>query len=684
MSAQNEMLQAALAYAARGFAVLPLRGKVPFLPGGYKAGTKNPDQIRAIWERHPDSNLGIATGAISGIVVMDLDSAEAEGELRILCGGYVPETLTHNTGRGKHLVFQCPPVAIQSRVGVRPKLDVRAEGGLIAAPPSVHPERGTVYTVVDAEAPIAPLPPMLLLALTEKPGAARTTPAPMLEEGLIVREGGRHDFLVREAGRLRGHAGLSIHAVRVALHAINTVHCDPPCPDAEVETLAASTASWARGDTVVQELNEHFALVQVGDKVRILQEQAKKAFTLLTPHEFRYLLCNQFITDGKGKRRPVADYWLTSPDHRSFDGIVFEPGPPFTPNHFNVFAGWSVEPREGSCQLFLDHIRDNVCRGDEGLTRWVLGWFAQLFQQPREKPGTALVLRGRQGTGKSIVGDIVGHQLDPHHATVASNEHITGRFNSHQERCLLLQGEEAFLARDKSAESVLKDLVTGTTQFIERKGVDPVQVPNYKRLLVTSNYDWVVPAGAEERRFAVLDVGDGRMQDRVYFGAIMHEMKEKGGYEALLHFLQHFDLSSVDVTKVPKTAALDEQKIHSLSPEARWWLDILMDGRLPGDARAEGLCLTRHLYAHYLEYMKGLGAYTRLSKTQLGLLLKKWVPEKKKPRVKAGEDRSYWHQFPPLNVCRKAFEKRFGWSSKWSDAPATWKAFPIDDSDGGL
>lgn len=683
MAEPNPMLEAAIAYAARGFAVLPLRGKAPFLPGGYKAGTKDLNEIRAIWARHPDSNIGIATGAISGVVVMDIDSAEAEAELLILCGGTLPETLTHNTGRGCHLLFECPPVPIRSRNGIRPKLDVKAEGGLIVAPPSIHPDRGTPYTVANEGAPVAPLPPLLLLALTEDPKRNKAQAHIDVEDGDHVPEGGRHDFLLREAGRLRGYGSLSARAVAVALHAINSAHCNPPLPDTEVDSLAASTATWIRGETVVQELNQRFALVQVGDKVRILQEQPKKAFTLLAPHEFRYLLCNQFSKDNKGKQRPVADLWLASPGHRSFDGIVFEPGPPFTPDHFNVFAGWSVEPREGNCQLFLDHIHHNVCHGDATLARWVLGWFAQLFQAPREKPGTALVLRGRQGTGKTIVGEIVGHLLGPHHASVSSNDRITGRFNAHQERCLLLQGDEAFLAGDRAAESVLKDLITGLIQFIERKGVDSVQVPNYKRLLVTSNYDWVVPAGAEERRFAVLDVGERNMQDRVYFGAMKRQLSTEGGYEALLHLLLTFDLSTVDITKVPKTAALDEQKIHSLSPEARWWLDILIDGRLPGDAQAEGVCLTRHLYAHYIEFMKGLGIYPRLSRMQLGLLLKKWVPEKDKPRIKGRGGRAYWHQFPPLKQCRKAFEKRFGWSGKWGDAAVKWEAWPIDD-DGGL
>ncbi len=82
----------------------------------------------------------------------------------------------------------------------------------------------------------------------------------------------------------------------------------------------------------------------------------------------------------------------------------------------------------------------------------------------------------------------------------------------------------------------LKDLITSGVQWIERKGIDAVEVPNYVRVFVTSNSDWVVPAGLEERRFCVIDVAESHMQDKAYFSAIMDQMNN-GGYEALLQHL---------------------------------------------------------------------------------------------------------------------------------------------------
>src|SRR5205814_1636042 len=136
----------------------------------------------------------------------------------------------------------------------------------------------------------------------------------------------------------------------------------------------------------------------------------------------------------------------------------------------------------------------------------------------------------------------------------------------------------------------LKDLVTGDQHFIEPKGIDPIRLRNYIRLFVTGNPNWLVPAGFEERRFAVLDVAEEHMQDGAYFAAIDEEMRS-GGREALLHFLLNFDLLQVNLRQIPKTAALLEQKIQSATPEQAWWLDMLQCGQLPDGAARE--CLKR-------------------------------------------------------------------------------------------
>jgi hypothetical protein len=150
-------LDAALAYAARGWRVFPLkpRGKIPATGQGFKDATTDPDQIRAWWERNPRYNIGIATGAVSGIVVVDTDNPEAEEYVTLQ--GDAP-TLIQATAHGRHRVYQHPGGEIRNRAAIRGVvgLDMRGDGGYIVAAPSVHPS-GVVYEW-ENDNDLAPLP----------------------------------------------------------------------------------------------------------------------------------------------------------------------------------------------------------------------------------------------------------------------------------------------------------------------------------------------------------------------------------------------------------------------------------------------------------------------------------------------------------------------------------------------
>ena len=224
-------------------------------------------------------------------------------------------------------------------------------------------------------------------------------------------------------------------------------------------------------------------------------------------------------------------------------------------------------------------MKDNVARGDEATYLWIVGWWAQIFQQPSIKMETALVLRGavrrRQDQDRRGVRLAARRRIT---CWSPSPRYITGQFNSHMASLLVLHADEAFWAGDKAAVGTLKDLVSGKDHMLEYKGVDPIRIKNFIRLFVTGNPDWMVPAGFRERRWAVFDMGEDHMQDHAYFAAIDDEM-DNGGREALLHYLLNFDLKQVNLRIIPKTAALLDQQIESMTPEQAWWFDTLMQRR---------------------------------------------------------------------------------------------------------
>lgn len=340
----------------------------------------------------------------------------------------------------------------------------------------------------------------------------------------------------------------------------------------------------------VKRLNDEFAVVLMGSKALVLQEQdggpVEDQVRFLTLEAFRAWFLNCWTeTAGKdGAVKPVtfAEAWLKSPQRRQFKGIEFHPDPQNaagTPGYFNLWRGFGLtpEPRPNAYKTFKDHLLNNVCQGDKELYRWVFGWFAHIVQRPRERVGTALVCRGKMGAGKTKIGEVIGSLIPAHYFLVDDPRYLVGQFNAHMASCLLLQADEGFWAGDKAAEGRLKGLVTAEFQMIEAKGVDPIRLKNYVRLLITSNEDWVVPAGKDERRFCVLDIDPRCAQNHGYFQEMDEELAN-GGREALLADLLAFDLSTVNLRQIPRTGALLEQKLRSLDPMENWWFERLRSG----------------------------------------------------------------------------------------------------------
>lgn len=161
---------AALQYAVElGWAVHPLEraGKHPITPNGLKDASSHPEVVGDWCDAHPHANIGVATGEVSGVVVLDVDGPEGFAALAHL---RVPPTVCAETGRGKHLYFQHPRTRIPNSAGrLGPQLDVRGDGGYIIAPPSVHPS-GREYRWADGRSPWeidpAPFPDAFIERLT--------------------------------------------------------------------------------------------------------------------------------------------------------------------------------------------------------------------------------------------------------------------------------------------------------------------------------------------------------------------------------------------------------------------------------------------------------------------------------------------------------------------------------------
>ena len=133
MNSSNPLLDAALAYANRGLPVFPLQscanglcscgdadcdspGKHPRNANGLTGGTCDPERIVPWWEMWPDSNIGLVTGEVSGITVVDVDGDEGRESFEAL-KGVTPDTRIHRTPHGRHHLFEYTP-AVKTGSGI--------------------------------------------------------------------------------------------------------------------------------------------------------------------------------------------------------------------------------------------------------------------------------------------------------------------------------------------------------------------------------------------------------------------------------------------------------------------------------------------------------------------------------------------------------------------------------------
>jgi hypothetical protein len=307
--------------------------------------------------------------------------------------------------------------------------------------------------------------------------------------------------------------------------------------------------------------------------------------------------------------QPLAEAWLEWPGHRSFDRVAFAPGKKVPDGVLNLYRGLGVVPQDGQCYRIEEHLMDVVCDWDADLCTYLLKWMARMVQQPDGPGEVAIVLRGKEGCGKSVVGRLLRRIMGAHGITLSSPKHLVGEFNGHLENAVFVEASEALFAGDKQVASKLKALVTDETLIIEQKGRDAREVKNRVHLLMTSNEDWVVPAGPESRRWLVIDVSDKRRGDAAYFKALWAEINDDDAVGAFLHQLLAEDLSDFNVRDFPKTEALVDQRAHSVTGILAWALDLVSRGCVvkteAGSMSWREFFATRELFADYREWVAG-------------------------------------------------------------------------------
>nr|WP_312991071.1 DUF5906 domain-containing protein [Brevundimonas diminuta] len=461
-------------------------------------------------------------------------------------------------------------------------------------------------------------------------------------------------------------------AVSSALHidAVDPSQCLFDGPNAEAEAIEA--------------MSKVASVVSLGNKVRIATRTKDgltfnvKSDAALWFSSYRVLL--EVGEDKQGNPRikefSALDLLLKSDRVKRYAGIDCDPTCSLPDHVLNTWEGIAIAPAPGDCSLLKKHLLESTCAGNADHYKVLTQFFGHMFQKPGEKPGFAPVVIGPRGAGKSTVADFLRRAIGRKHSVkISQGKHLTGSFNAHLAGRLFVQAEEVTFGGDKRGEGPLKDAITSPTTLTEPKGFDAYEETSFARFFLVTNPGHAVPAGDGERRWFVLkvrDLFDGTDHDDprriAYFEALRAEA-DNGGIAAFLHYLvNEVDISDFKPWAPPKTEALAEQVLQSLSDEDRWVMDVLENGAFNGrdgyDVGGgdweldEPLVIDRvHVQASFDSYVRshngssgGNGAARR------ALLAHGEVVDGRR----SSGDRKKTYRLAPRREWRERFEARFG------------------------
>jgi hypothetical protein len=572
---------------------------------------------------------------------------ETLAALELAHGGLPPTLEARTPSGGRHLFFRgrCRSVAhlMRDRAGFGPKtgLDTRSTGGYVVGAGSRTPVGEYAWS---ADAPVAALPAWVAEAAGAGRERAEGEGRAVISEDAEADLDRARRYLAKAPPSVEGEGGDdNAYRIACALREMGLSEdtafelmldhwndrCEPPWgagqlrvkvlnawryaqsdqgassaeadfadepPEAPGQTAAAGADTGAvvpELPAVVAELNAKHSKVMMGGCVVVFNKERTEAGHLewvpIKRTEFDALYEYRRVETPDGRTVKLGPFWREHPGHMRSSGVVMDPALPPGPNGcggpFNLWSGWSVEPRRAPWPNIGRVVDEALCAGNRVLSRYVLDWLAYLFQHPAEPAKVALVFRGAKGTGKSTLTTILLRILGPHAMQASDIEEVTGRFNWHLRNKVLIVAEEAKWLGDRGAEGTLKSLITDPVKSYEAKGLARVQGRNCASLILNSNEEWVVPASMQdERRFVVQDVDEGFRGDHAFWDRVYDEVWGDG-CAGMLHDLLRRPLGGFRPwVDAPKTEALAAQVMESLDFMGQWWLDVLTAGEVPNMA----------------------------------------------------------------------------------------------------
>ncbi len=560
---------------------------------GYQNARPTPAQV-ADWEGEL-ANVGIVTGRLSNLLVIDVDSDEAQ---TLIDSMDLPVTPIVRTSKGRHYYFRHPAIEVRNKVNLKGvRLDLRGEGGYVVGPGSQHPD-GAIYSweISPHECPTADLPQAVLEQLIRAPENSLVTQSEggefveagsfsawvnrEVQEALAdvrnAKEGERNNTLFRSAARLANHAAaldLDWSHFELALR-----------PEAKAtgmtgeEVAATLQSAWSKGSQTPTEwlyIARNWIYVASRDRFwspSTGQELAPRAFSMnfasANPYEKGRLA--DILTNG-GLVETVLDF-------------RFEPSQPFGvikvkgEQFYNSYRAPNIEALDGDCSPFIEFCEYLIPEAEE--REHLLRMMAWTIANPGEKLSYALLLQSKaQGVGKSTFIDIWRSLLGHSNTRLTTSDEIDSGYQSYIADKLLVVLEELNLGSGITAYNRLKSMITESTVVINEKHVKQREAPNLANFVFLSNLDAPIFIEQGDRRFFVIDTPAEKRSPEYW--TVFHSWW-RSNLGVIKAYLNSLDLSQFQPkAPPPMTAAKERLKQQSSTPLAQALAELIEERQWP-------------------------------------------------------------------------------------------------------
>lgn len=438
------MLNDALLYAQFGWAVFPIspNAKIPYKgTNGFKDATKDEEKIAAMFKARPNSNIGVATGAYSGIFVLDIDNKNGgKGDISLAnleaINGKLPETVEQFTpSGGRHLFFNNPTnIRIGSSASsLGSGLDIRGHGGYILVPPSIVDDKQYIWEVSHTvwEFKIADAPQWLLSLCIEK---KRNYDIDLNGKDRILNDGNRGERLF-EIGVVARNSGLKdFESLFAYLQGVNLNNCRPPKSEKEVTSIVNSLLKYEDEKAEISKDNAELIFWDKGENNVLLKTYRNVLNFLKTEPELGDFSYNEFshkITFPKKpfwRKNESAECSLEDNDILQMKQYLVTKN--FQPSTATIIEGIQTIAYNKSHHPVREYLQklewDHVSRIENFATEY-LGSEDSLYSKYISKllfcaavkrimyPGCKydymIILEGRQGIGKSRALQAIGGEF---------------------------------------------------------------------------------------------------------------------------------------------------------------------------------------------------------------------------------------------------------------------------------